>query len=46
VAEAALTMPPEPPTRSGGLHGEHSEHLAPMLEVMQGLARAHPGATW
>ena len=33
-------------TRSGGLHGEHSEHLAPMLEVMQGLARAHPGATW
>ena len=46
VAEATLTMPPEPPTRSGGLHGEHSEHLAPMLEVMQGLTRAHPGATW
>ena len=46
VAEATLTMPPEPPTRSGGLGGEHSEHLAPILEVMQGLARAHPGATW
>ena len=43
---AAFTMPPEPPTRSGGLRGEHSEHLAPLLKVMQGLARAHPGATW
>ena len=46
VAEAPLTMPPEPPAPSGGLHGDHSEHLAPMLEVMQGLARVHPGATW
>ena len=46
VAEATLTMPPEPPMRSGGLHGDHSEHLAPMLEVAQGLARVHPGATW
>ena len=46
AAEATLTMPPEQPAQSGGLHGDHSEHLAPMLEVMQGLSRAHPGATW
>ncbi len=29
-----------------GKQGIHSEHLGFMLTEMQGLARAHPGATW
>ena len=45
VAEATLTLPAAEP-RSGGLVGDHSDHLAPMLDTMQALARAHPGATW
>ena len=30
----------------GGRTGHHTEHLAPMLEDMQVIARAHPGAIW
>lgn len=30
----------------GGRHGEHTEHLGPLLAEMQVLARAHPGASW
>ena len=29
-----------------GKVGLHSEHLSYLLGEMQGLARAHPGATW
>ena len=46
VAEATLRLPASANQHTGGLHGAHSPHLAPMLEEMQSLARAHPGATW
>ena len=29
-----------------GKNGQHSEHLKPLLDEMQSLARQHPGATW
>jgi ring-1,2-phenylacetyl-CoA epoxidase subunit PaaC len=29
-----------------GRQGLHTEHLGPLLAVMQSLARQHPGATW
>lgn len=45
VAEATLTLPSGAP-RTGGLVGDHSEHLAPILDTMQELPRAHPGVTW
>ncbi len=45
VAEATLMLPEAEPS-FGGLVGEHSEHLTPMLDTMQGLARQHPGVTW
>lgn len=44
--EATLQVPLGTEQHDGGLHGEHSPHLAPMLEHSQALARAHPGATW
>ncbi len=31
---------------SGGRVGQHTEHLARMLDEMQVIARAHPGASW
>ena len=31
---------------TGGRRGVHTAAMAPLLEDMQGLARAHPGATW
>jgi ring-1,2-phenylacetyl-CoA epoxidase subunit PaaC len=31
---------------TGGRRGEHTDALVAMLDDMQGLARAHPGATW
>ncbi|MEO0493183.1 MAG: 1,2-phenylacetyl-CoA epoxidase subunit PaaC [Actinomycetota bacterium] len=46
VAEATLALPTDPPSRSGGVIGDHSEHLAPILAVVQELARSHPGASW
>jgi ring-1,2-phenylacetyl-CoA epoxidase subunit PaaC len=51
VLEAAgLAQPvPGPPATeagSGGRRGEHTEWLAPLLEEMQGLARAHPAGRW
>ncbi|MFE2873602.1 1,2-phenylacetyl-CoA epoxidase subunit PaaC [Embleya sp. NPDC059259] len=43
----ALTLPDAaPPLPGHGRNGEHTEHLAPLLAELQGLARAHPGATW
>jgi ring-1,2-phenylacetyl-CoA epoxidase subunit PaaC len=46
LAAATLTVPQVPPAVTGGRRGEHTEDLVAMLEDMQGLARAHPGATW
>ncbi|MFJ6071175.1 1,2-phenylacetyl-CoA epoxidase subunit PaaC [Streptomyces sp. NPDC093065] len=47
VTEAAgLTLPVYRPLPGSGRAGEHTEHLAPLLTELQGVARAHPGATW
>ncbi|MFH8935987.1 1,2-phenylacetyl-CoA epoxidase subunit PaaC [Streptomyces griseosporeus] len=47
VTEAAgLPMPVYRPLPGAGRHGEHTEHLAPLLAELQGVARAHPEATW
>ncbi|ELS51369.1 1,2-phenylacetyl-CoA epoxidase subunit PaaC [Streptomyces viridochromogenes] len=47
VTEAAgLPMPVYRPLPGSGRHGEHTEHLAPLLAELQGVARAHPEATW
>jgi ring-1,2-phenylacetyl-CoA epoxidase subunit PaaC len=49
LGAARLTLPPSkeraplPPT---GREGGHTRHLPPLLEELQGLARAHPGARW
>lgn len=44
--EATLKLPKPGFAQSGGRHGRHSEHLSHMLNEMQSLARAHPGAVW
>ncbi len=47
VTRATLTVPPWPeqgPPR--GRAGEHAPELAELLADLQGLARAHPAATW
>jgi ring-1,2-phenylacetyl-CoA epoxidase subunit PaaC len=49
ITEATgLGMPSAPalPGSRSGRTGEHTEHLAPLISELQGLARAHPGATW
>jgi ring-1,2-phenylacetyl-CoA epoxidase subunit PaaC len=46
LGEATLTVPDVAPATTGGRRGEHTADLVAMLEDMQGLARAHPGATW
>ncbi|KQX61748.1 1,2-phenylacetyl-CoA epoxidase subunit PaaC [Angustibacter sp. Root456] len=46
VTEATLTLPDVAPEAGGGRRGEHTPDLAEMLDEMQGLHRAHPGATW
>ena len=46
LAEATLTVPRVPAAVTGGRRGEHTDDLVAMLDDMQGLARAHPGATW
>ncbi|MEV6116207.1 1,2-phenylacetyl-CoA epoxidase subunit PaaC [Streptomyces sp. NPDC052109] len=33
-------------TTGSGREGDHTEHLAPLLAELQGVARAHPEATW
>ncbi|TDC75513.1 1,2-phenylacetyl-CoA epoxidase subunit PaaC [Streptomyces hainanensis] len=43
---AGLRLPPAPPLPGHGRDGGHTEHLAPLLDELQSLARAHPGATW
>ena len=47
LAEATLTRPEgtrTPP--GGGRSGVHTDAMAPLLAELQGVARAHPGATW
>lgn len=44
--EATLAVPTTPRVAGGGRDGRPSEHLGPMLAVMQVLARSHPGASW
>lgn len=47
LGEAGLVRPDrDGHTLTGGRRGSHTLHLSPMLEDMQSLARAHPGATW
>ncbi|MFI9544701.1 1,2-phenylacetyl-CoA epoxidase subunit PaaC [Streptomyces sp. NPDC052016] len=47
VTEAAgLPMPVYRPLPGDGRTGTHTEHLAPLLAELQGVARAHPEATW
>jgi ring-1,2-phenylacetyl-CoA epoxidase subunit PaaC len=46
LAAATLTLPVGAPAPGGGRRGRHTEHLELLLAEMQGLARAHPGATW
>lgn len=50
VAEATLTLPDAAPAvaapDASGRRGEHTAALAEMLDEMQSLHRAHPGATW
>ncbi|WP_461008385.1 1,2-phenylacetyl-CoA epoxidase subunit PaaC [Streptomyces capparidis] len=47
VADAAgLEFPRAAPAPGSGRAGEHTAHLAPLLEELQCVARAHPGATW
>jgi ring-1,2-phenylacetyl-CoA epoxidase subunit PaaC len=46
LSEAMLVAKPARHGQTGGRNGVHSEHLGPMLAVMQSLHRAHPGAVW
>ncbi|MFE1014260.1 1,2-phenylacetyl-CoA epoxidase subunit PaaC [Streptomyces sp. NPDC058794] len=47
VTEAAgLPLPVYRPLPGSGRAGEHTEHLVPLLTELQGIARAHPEATW
>ena len=46
LAEAGLARPPAGGYITQGKNGLHSEHLGFLLAEMQGLARAHPHATW
>lgn len=45
LEEAALAVP-DVGQRTGGRGGEHTEHLAELLEELQVLHRQHVGATW
>lgn len=46
TAAAGLPMPQVRPASGAGRHGQHTEHLAPLLAELQSVARAHPEATW
>jgi ring-1,2-phenylacetyl-CoA epoxidase subunit PaaC len=41
-----LEQPAEHYPVTGGRRGHHSEHIGPLLAVMQCLPRAYPGAKW
>jgi ring-1,2-phenylacetyl-CoA epoxidase subunit PaaC len=44
--EATLTLPVIKYPQTGGRNGRHTEHLSHLLNEMQSLHRAHPGASW
>lgn len=47
LERATLAVPPWPDdSPPGGRAGEHGPELRELLEELQGLARAHPEATW
>ena len=46
LAEATLTRPDDRDEPGGGRQGRHTAHLAELLDEMQVVHRAHPGATW
>lgn len=46
LAKCQLTPPESGWIATGGLQGEHSEHLGYMLAEMQFLQRAYPGCEW
>ena len=46
LAECQLNVPKKGWLATGGLRGEHSEHLGYMLAEMQFLQRAYPGCQW
>ncbi len=46
VDQATLVLPGTVPAEGGGRCGRHTEHLESLLADLQGLTRAHPGATW
>ncbi|GAB3591783.1 phenylacetate-CoA oxygenase subunit PaaC [Angustibacter peucedani] len=46
VERATLAEPVQPAAPGSGRRGDHTPALAEMLDEMQGLHRAHPGATW
>lgn len=41
-----MVAPRGPLDRHAGRHGVHTEAMRPLLAELQGVARAHPGATW
>ncbi|MFI1293132.1 1,2-phenylacetyl-CoA epoxidase subunit PaaC [Streptomyces sp. NPDC020792] len=43
---AGLELPEAEALPGQGREGDHTEHLAPLLEELQSVARAHPEATW
>lgn len=46
LEQATLTRPASAWSHSGGRLGRHSEHLGPLLAVMQVLPRTYPDARW
>jgi ring-1,2-phenylacetyl-CoA epoxidase subunit PaaC len=46
LGECQLQVPKNGWVATGGLRGEHSEHLGYMLADMQFLQRAYPGCEW
>lgn len=44
--EASLQFSEVTADAGSGRDGQHTDHLAPLLDQLQGLARAHPEATW
>jgi ring-1,2-phenylacetyl-CoA epoxidase subunit PaaC len=43
---AGLELPAAEALPGQGREGDHTEHLAPLLDELQSVARAHPEATW
>lgn len=46
LSRATLARPAGAWMQTGGRSGRHSEHLGPLLSVMQTLQRTYPGAKW